>query len=107
MTKKSLGKIFVKVIDKFEHSTEDIKNKFENIENCKNPEFPFGAGNSCWSSLVEDSFFENTKEMQATETAGVSATSHDLNTDKEINSIFECPNNVVVCFLTVIRFLKI
>ena len=71
----------VRLIEKLEHSTEDIENKFEDYENCQNLEFAYGNGNSGCSNLVEDSYFENSKEMHVTETADVSAALHDYNTD--------------------------
>ena len=86
--KDKLSENFFKLIDNLEHSAEDIENKFLAHENCQNPKFSFGIGNSCWSSLVEDSFFDNTKELQVTEIADVSAASHDCNT--YINNLVKC-----------------
>ena len=91
--KDKLNENFVRLIVKLEHSTEDNENEFENIENCQNPKFPFGIGNSLFPSLVEDSFFENTKEMQVTETNDVSASSHHLNADT--NNLLKCQSKEI------------
>ena len=70
------------LIEKFEHSAENIDNECLQQENCRSQKCPCGNVNSCWSSLVEDSYFKNTEEKQVTKTAD------NYNTDT---------NNVVKC----------
>ena len=79
--KDALSENSVTLIEKLEHSAEDNENKFLGHKNCQTPKFQFDNGNSCWSTLVEDSYFKNAKEMQVTETADVSAASHENNKD--------------------------
>ena len=86
--KDKLSEKFFILIDNLEHSAEDIENKFEDYENCQNLEFAYGNGNRGCSNLVEDSYFENAKEMHVTETADISAALHDYNTDKNDLDIY-------------------
>ena len=79
--KDTLSENSVILIEKLENSAEDNENKFLGHKNCQTPKFQFGNGNSCWSTLVEDSYFENAKEMRVTETADFSAASHENNKD--------------------------
>ena len=84
----TLSENSVILIDKLEHSTKDTENKFLDHENCQTTQFPCDSGNNSWSKLVEVSYFENAKKIQVTETADVSAASHDFNADT--NNLVEC-----------------
>ena len=77
----TLSENSVILIDKLEHSTKDTENKFLDPENCQTTQFPCDSGNNSCSKLVEDSYFENAEKMKVTETADVSAASHDFNAD--------------------------
>ena len=84
----TLSENSVILIDKLEPSTKDIENKFINPENCQTTQFPCDSGNNSWSKLVENSYLENAKKMQVTETANVSAALHDFNDDT--NNLVHC-----------------
>ena len=89
----TLSENSVILIDKLEHSTKDIENKFLDPDNCQITQFPCDSGNNSWFKLVEDSYFENPEKMPVTETANVSAASHDFNADS--NNLVDCLDNKI------------
>ena len=89
----TLSENSVILIDKLEHSTKDIENKFLDPDNCQTTQFPCDSGNNSWFKLVEDSYFENPEKMPVTETANVSAASHDFNADS--NNLVDCLDNKI------------